>query len=304
MPNKGYTEIQRSQSLILLQCKSKFLCYFVSKVISSYEAQQYFKQCHTEVQRSQCLILLQCNSKFLCPFISNIIVSYKEQQQFKQLYTEVQRSQCLILLQCKSNFFRSFTFNIISPYQGQQLRATRTYRDLAQSLSYFCAMQILFLLLLRLQYYCTLQRVAMIYSKIRTEVQRNECLILLQCESNFFCSLASKIIPLYVIQHQQRTKGIPRLSAVSELFFCNASPIFFVSSYPILYSPVKSSIMISKRHTKIQCNGQISCLYGFQEMEYANWHIIQWFIIKITNDKIFYLSTLINEINHSFYVLS
>eukprot|EP01022_Parablepharisma_sp_SALTPOND_P015587 TRINITY_DN2216_c0_g1_i15.p1 TRINITY_DN2216_c0_g1~~TRINITY_DN2216_c0_g1_i15.p1 ORF type:complete len:420 (-),score=-65.83 TRINITY_DN2216_c0_g1_i15:386-1585(-) len=262
--NKRHTEIQCSQCLILLQCKSYFLYSFTFNIIFLYEKQQYIKQKVYQVlaqsahysfaMQVQFLLLLPCQYYYT---LLSVLITKKR--------TEVQR-------------FAPSPPISLPPMKSSNSFKQMTYQDLTQSMYYSSATQARFLLLLYFQSHCMLCEVGKksteaqrsqcmiflqcksdclcsftfslisLYKKLtiipnnkHTEIQCSQCLILLQCESYFLCSFIFNLIALYKEYQQYQTKDIPRYSVVSVLFFCNASQISFAPSSPILLNPIKSN---------------------------------------------------------------
>eukprot|EP01022_Parablepharisma_sp_SALTPOND_P012077 TRINITY_DN1542_c0_g1_i4.p1 TRINITY_DN1542_c0_g1~~TRINITY_DN1542_c0_g1_i4.p1 ORF type:complete len:281 (+),score=-41.36 TRINITY_DN1542_c0_g1_i4:848-1690(+) len=129
-----HTEIQHSQYIILLQCKSNFPSLL--RVRYNCGLQIVLNKRYTQIQRSQCVILLQYRPNFFGSFIAELIAPYKQQQEYQ---TKVQGSQCIILLQPKSNFLCSFISNIIGTYEhSKQYQAENIPRPRLVSALFFC----------------------------------------------------------------------------------------------------------------------------------------------------------------------
>eukprot|EP01022_Parablepharisma_sp_SALTPOND_P003777 TRINITY_DN1155_c0_g1_i5.p1 TRINITY_DN1155_c0_g1~~TRINITY_DN1155_c0_g1_i5.p1 ORF type:complete len:375 (+),score=-55.45 TRINITY_DN1155_c0_g1_i5:68-1126(+) len=189
---KGYTEIQCSQFMVLLQSQSDFFCPFISNFVSFYKSSNTTKQKrYTKAQRSQSIVLLQRKSNFFRPFISNIIFSYKIAIGITKVLprSSVVSTQLL----CNANPI-SFTpsWPILFPPKNQQI----SYQGLTQSMRYYCAMLIQFPLPLYLQHYYSLCTVTMMTDK-NTKAQRTQHIIFIQCQSNFLYTFISNIIARY-----------------------------------------------------------------------------------------------------------
>eukprot|EP01022_Parablepharisma_sp_SALTPOND_P026245 TRINITY_DN624_c7_g1_i2.p2 TRINITY_DN624_c7_g1~~TRINITY_DN624_c7_g1_i2.p2 ORF type:complete len:278 (+),score=-56.25 TRINITY_DN624_c7_g1_i2:102-935(+) len=252
---------------------------------------------HTEDQGSQCIILLQCTSNFFCSFIANLIFTQEKQQSCR--HTEIQRSQCIILLQCKSNLLCSFSTNIVSSYEQQCLNK-KAYRGPAWLVYYLSAMQGQFLLPLHRQLHLTLQT-AIIVLTYQGLAQSTYCFSAILLQFVLLLHLQS-YLPLQTVTIALN-KGIPRYNLVRQQLFCNASQISFAPSSPTLLFSMEMAMAQSiprcnVMHTQsdfIDSKRQIMLLGILSTQSFL--------IIKGTNDKIFYFSTLVYEVHNSIDIL-
>eukprot|EP01022_Parablepharisma_sp_SALTPOND_P034290 TRINITY_DN911_c1_g4_i1.p1 TRINITY_DN911_c1_g4~~TRINITY_DN911_c1_g4_i1.p1 ORF type:complete len:295 (+),score=-36.79 TRINITY_DN911_c1_g4_i1:40-924(+) len=221
---------------------------------------------HTKAQFSQRIILLQCKSDFFCSFTANFISSYERQNSYHRNKHIPRYSVVSVLFFCNASpiIFAPSSPMSFPPINYNNNLNPNTYRGTAQSMHYYFATQVQFPLLLRIQPYLLLFIVVFLYSKRRTEMQRSQCIILLQCKSNFLYSLIFNLaLPQKKFEQCQHEK-----------------------SY-------QESIQLIN-HLLLWILRDESC-YFLQRLPQ--------FITKFTNDKFFYLCTLVYEVYGSFNIL-